>query len=176
MKITVILILFFTMFSLFLKSDAKENFEKPVILSENKVYQNVDLDVSLKNVKEPLKPTPEPVKIVNVSIVSSEKIEPPQKWNKEQIENRIREVFGENSESALKIAQCESGIRDNAVNFNDKPYPSVGIYQIMSFPQRGTIETLSDPEFNIQWAYKASSGGTKWSHAWVNCSKKHNLS
>jgi hypothetical protein len=109
-------------------------------------------------------PTPEPIRPQVIA-----KVEPTQKWSKEQISNRIIEVFGENSESALKIAQCESGVRDNAIGDRSLNPSSYGIFQIRAFSSRGTPEQLLDAEYNIQYAYRMSGGGTNWS-AWT-CKK-----
>jgi hypothetical protein len=85
-----------------------------------------------------------------------------QKWSKEQVINRIIEVFGDNSGNALKIAKCESGYRDNAISSTN----DYGVFQIHYFPHRGTHEQLLDAEYNIQLAYRMSGGGTNWS-AWT---------
>jgi hypothetical protein len=78
-------------------------------------------------------------------------------------------VFGDNYENALKIAQCESGVRDNAIGDKNLNPSSYGIFQIRAFSNRGTPEQLLDPEYNIQFAYRMSGGGINWG-AWT-CKK-----
>ena len=70
-------------------------------------------------------PTPTPTAIITPAIMPRP-AQSSQKWNKEQTTARIIEVFGDNAENALKIAQCESGIRDNAIS----PTNDYGVFQI----------------------------------------------
>lgn len=78
----------------------------------------------------------------------------------------ICEKFGSNCAAALKIAYCESSYNHQVLNANDHPYPSVGLFQIMAFPNRGTVQQLLDINYNMDLAYKMSKGGTDW-HQWV---------
>jgi hypothetical protein len=139
-----------------------------IIENQKQIELNSDYNINNSVVLEPKRPMPIAVPIP-VPIIANNKIEPNQKWTKEQITNRIIEVFGENYENALKIAQCESGIRDNAIGDKNLNPSSYGVFQIRAFINRGTPEQLLDPEYNIQFAYRMSGGGTNFG-AWT-CKK-----
>ena len=99
-----------------------------------------------------------------VKVVNRTAVEYPQA-DKNYVTQRIREVFGVNAEKALKVGTCESGLRSNAVSSTS----DYGIFQIHYYPSRGTYAQLLDAEYNIQFAYRMSGGGTNW-QAW-SCRK-----
>lgn len=94
---------------------------------------------------------------------------------------------GSSLETAMAVARAESGGRPGALN--DKGEYSMGIFQINMNGDMGKRrnaryleeygkygytgpESLYDPIINARIAYDISKGGTKWSDAWVNTSKK----
>ena len=97
---------------------------------------------------------------------------------------------GQGLENAMKIARAESGGRPGAINPTAATGDySMGLFQInmignlgkkrnaQYLKDYGSIgytgpESLYDPAINSKIAYAISKGGTKWSDAWVNSSKK----
>ena len=97
---------------------------------------------------------------------------------------------GQGLENAMKIARAESGGRPGALNPNASTGDySLGLFQINMIGDLGKRrnenylrdyasigytgpESLYDPAINSKIAYAISKGGTKWSDAWVNSSKK----
>ena len=97
---------------------------------------------------------------------------------------------GQGLENAMKIARAESGGRAGALNPTAATGDySMGLFQInmigdlgkkrnaQYLKDYGSIgytgpESLYDPAINSKIAYAISKGGTKWSDAWVNSSKK----
>ena len=92
--------------------------------------------------------------------------------------------------NAYNVAKAESGGRPGALNPNASSGDySMGLFQINMIGSLGTArnaqylkqykdigykgpESLYDPAINAKIAYDISKGGTKWSDAWVNTSKK----
>ena len=79
----------------------------------------------------------------------------------------IRATFGEHGEAALRIAECESGLRPDAVSYDGS---SFGLFQLHAgtwapvFP--GFWEWWSDPQWNIEHAkiiYERAGGFWPWS-------------
>lgn len=99
-----------------------------------------------------------------IKVINRTAVDYPQA-DKNYVTQRIREVFGVNADKAIKIAMCESGLRSNAVSSTN----DYGIFQIHYSPKRGTYAQLLDAEYNIQFAYRMSGGGTNW-QAW-SCRK-----
>lgn len=107
------------------------------------------------------------------------------------IEAKIREVFYEAPEEAIKIASCESRfnpeqIGDEHLTFthNGQVYgKSIGLFQVRTGgkERNGKVwtrsndvsafeESMKDPEQNIDLAKKIWSGKKDWS-PWYNCAK-----
>lgn len=91
---------------------------------------------------------------------------------KGEVETKIRETFaplGQGEvENAIKVANCESGLRSNAHNrANTNGTEDVGVFQIntVHFKKYGR-ENLFNPDVNIQAAYDIRTGWGNWS-AWV---------
>jgi len=100
---------------------------------------------------------------------------------------------GDGLENAMKIARAESGGRPGALNPDASTGDySLGLFQVNMIGSLGErrnakylkeyaqygykgIESLYDPAINARIAYDISKGGTKWSDAWVNSSKKLNI-
>jgi murein DD-endopeptidase MepM/ murein hydrolase activator NlpD len=92
--------------------------------------------------------------------------------------------------NAYNVAKSESGGRPGALNPNASSGDySMGLFQINMIGSLGTArnaqylkqykdigykgpESLYDPAINAKIAYDISKGGTKWSDAWVNTSRK----
>ena len=66
-------------------------------------------------------------------------------------EDIIREVFGEDSDRAIQIAKCESGLRSDAWNENTNGSVDVGLFQINSV-HGVRAKWLLNPDINIQVA------------------------
>jgi murein DD-endopeptidase MepM/ murein hydrolase activator NlpD len=97
---------------------------------------------------------------------------------------------GAGLENAMKIARAESGGRPGALNPDASTGDySLGLFQVNMIDKLGKdrnakylkeyaqygytgIESLYDPAINARIAFDISKGGTKWSKAWVNSSKK----
>jgi murein DD-endopeptidase MepM/ murein hydrolase activator NlpD len=93
-------------------------------------------------------------------------------------------------ETAFRVARAESGGRPGALNPNAKTGDySLGLFQVNMIGDLGKArnakylkeyagigykgpESLYDPAVNARIAYDISKGGTKWTDAWVNTSKK----
>ncbi len=92
------------------------------------------------------------------------------------IEEKIKSVFGADSEKALKIARCESQLNHLAVGDHKIAYvkhgkeygKSYGIFQIRSLPGRPEPAELFNAEFNIEYAYQVyqKQGWEAW--RWCN--------
>jgi hypothetical protein len=100
---------------------------------------------------------------------------------------------GSGLENAMKVARAESGGRPGALNPDSSTGDySLGLFQVNMIGSLGTRrnekylkeygkygytspESLYDPAINARIAFDISKGGTKWSDAWVNTSKKLNL-
>ena len=85
------------------------------------------------------------------------------------VNNTICAYFGNECSYAIAIARCESSLNTNAVNWNDRPYPSFGLFQIMGFPERGSHAQLLSLDYNVRMA-KQIRNSAGWG-AWV-CSRK----
>lgn len=94
----------------------------------------------------------------------------------EQIVAFIKQTFGEDSEDAIAIAKCESGLRPNAINHNTDANQTTdyGVFQINDHWQ-GVDNTnfLFDYKINILMAKAIFDGRGNWS-AWV-CAQKLGL-
>jgi hypothetical protein len=152
MKLSISIITFFVLLILNTNNTNSYNY----IIEHEKTHSVsiTEPKISNKIVVEHKKPIP------IVTVIKNNFDSP--KWSKEQVINLIVEVFGDNSENALKIAKCESEFMDNAISDTD----DWGVFQIHYFPHRGTHEQLLDAEYNIQLAYRMSGGGTNW-NAWT---------
>ena len=92
------------------------------------------------------------------------------------IEEKIKSVFGADSEKALKIARCESQLNHLAVGDHKIAYvkdgkeygKSYGVFQIRSLPGRPEPTELFDRDFNIEYAYQVYQR-QGWD-AWMWCS------
>ena len=101
---------------------------------------------------------------------------------------------GSSLATAFKVARAESGGRPGALNPNAKTGDySLGLFQVNMIGDLGKArnakylkeyagigykgpESLYDPAVNARIAYDISKGGTKWTDAWVNTSKKLGIS
>jgi murein DD-endopeptidase MepM/ murein hydrolase activator NlpD len=97
---------------------------------------------------------------------------------------------GSSLETAFRVVRAESGGRPSALNPNAKTGDySLGLFQVNMIGDLGKRrnanylkaygdigykgpESLYDPAINARIAYDISKGGTKWTDAWVNTSKK----
>ncbi|OPZ94721.1 MAG: hypothetical protein BWY74_00332 [Firmicutes bacterium ADurb.Bin419] len=78
-----------------------------------------------------------------------------------EIEEKIIKVFGEEGQNAIRIAKCESSLKENAINFS---YGCYGIFQIMAMEGRPSPEQLLNIDININTAYQIykDSGWGAW--------------
>jgi murein DD-endopeptidase MepM/ murein hydrolase activator NlpD len=97
---------------------------------------------------------------------------------------------GSSLETAFRVVRAESGGRPSALNPNAKTGDySLGLFQVNMIGNLGKRrneqylkeyagigytgpESLYDPAINARIAYDISKGGTKWTNAWTNTSKK----
>jgi hypothetical protein len=100
---------------------------------------------------------------------------------------------GSSLETAFRVVRAESGGRPGALNPDAKTGDySLGLFQVNMIGDLGRRrnanylkeyagigytgpESLYDPAINARIAYDISKGGTKWTDAWVNTSKKLNI-
>jgi len=75
------------------------------------------------------------------------------------IEGKIREVFGNEAETALAVAMAESRMNPDAIGDKHLSKPSYGLFQISRIYHKYPIETLLDPDENIRIAKEISSKG-----------------
>ena len=119
-----------------------------------------------------------------VKIVAAPKVEQPMKAqvaepqstpaepSKVDVEQLIRKYFGDDADTAIKVARCESGLNPLAEGDTNTPYHSIGVFQIRLLPDRGlTVEEMQDPENNIAYA-KMLYDKSGWK-PWLNT--KHKL-
>lgn len=85
----------------------------------------------------------------------------------DQIIALIKELWGNESKIALKVAMCESGLNPYAIGDPHLNPRSYGIFQIRAFKNRPSIEELFNWEINIKYAYQLYLKNG-WSH-WRNC-------
>ena len=84
----------------------------------------------------------------------------------------IRAIWGEDASDAIRIAECESGLKNEAINFSDiklNGHPSIGLFQISRLHGHST-STLLDPYENTIIAkelYDKSGGFSPWK----NCAR-----
>jgi hypothetical protein len=100
-----------------------------------------------------------------------------------EIESKLRKVFGPDADNAIKlVSQCEnramnpSQIGDD-YPINGKHIVSVGVFQIRALPGRPSIEELKNPDVNIAEAYKIFKRDGRFgaTSGWYNCSKLLNI-
>lgn len=85
-------------------------------------------------------------------------------YDRGAMEQKIRNKFGANAWAALRVANCESSMNPSAIGDRNLFPSSYGLFQVRAFPERGTPAQLLNPDFNIDFAYRLSQGGTNWSH------------
>ncbi len=87
----------------------------------------------------------------------------------QDIENYIVQIFGSQSQTALAVAKCESGLNPNATHLNSNSSIDFGVFQINSShfshvegdtPQEKT-DNLFNWQYNIAFAYQLYSA-TSW--------------
>ena len=74
--------------------------------------------------------------------------------NRSLIEQKIADVFEEETAIAIAIAKCESGLNPNAIGDGHLTPSSYGLFQIRAFPERAPIEELLTIEGNIKEAHR----------------------
>ncbi len=92
-----------------------------------------------------------------------------------RVMNKIKAVFGENSDMAISVMLCESGGRIDVISRTS----DVGLFQInlsahgfKIAPTRAEqIAWLQNPDNNIAFAYELFSKRGNWND-WVCCTKK----
>lgn len=89
--------------------------------------------------------------------------------------NLIKRYFGKDADDAIRVFTCESGLRTEAINPNNKDgNPDVGIAQIHVYPSDPfTIEDMKNPYANLAEAkHKFDNRG--W-QPWVSSYKCHQI-
>lgn len=81
------------------------------------------------------------------------------------IEAKIAEVFGEDAQTAIDIARCESSMKPEAIGDGGLNPMSYGLFQIRAFEGRAPIAELLTVDGNIKEAHRLfhASGWTIWS-------------
>jgi hypothetical protein len=99
--------------------------------------------------------------------------------NKQTIVEKIRAKFGGSAPTAIAVAMCESGIRNEAEGHNTDGSTDYGVFQINSVHRAkvgGDLSKLHNVDINIQVAYQISGGGSNW-NPWTTyksgCYKKY---
>jgi hypothetical protein len=91
-------------------------------------------------------------------------------WTPQQVERRIRQVFPEEPERALRIARCQSFLDPFYVLPNTNGTRNWGVFQLADFLLRrygGTPRQAFNPEWNIQTARRVWAehhGFGNWPH------------
>lgn len=83
----------------------------------------------------------------------------------ETIEEKIIRFFGKDSEQAIKVFTCESGLNPNVIGDINTKYPSVGVAQIRMLPERNLqVSEMLDADKNLDYAKHLfdKSGWTPW--------------
>lgn len=98
----------------------------------------------------------------------------PHKYSQEYVIEVIKDVWGDDASVGLKIAKCESGYYNLAVNYEDSKlngHVSRGLFQLSEI--NGVIPLWWEPKVNAQKAYAMFlKQGVR---PWTNCALKNNL-
>ncbi|WP_207957567.1 peptidoglycan-binding protein, partial [Streptomyces sp. YIM 98790] len=92
-------------------------------------------------------------------------------WTPEQVTERIREVFTEEPDLAVRIADCQSFLDPLHILGNTDGSRNWGVFQISDArlrDLRATPEEALDPEWNIEAAYRLWAQNEDFSH-WPHC-------
>lgn len=89
-----------------------------------------------------------------------EPVATPEPPKEKTVDELIDQYFGKAAPSARKVAQCESGLRPDAVGDEHLQFwkngvkygASFGVFQIRYLPGRPTPDQLLDAEFNVRYA------------------------
>ncbi|WP_369030267.1 MULTISPECIES: helix-turn-helix domain-containing protein [Streptomyces] len=94
-------------------------------------------------------------------------------WSPDKVRLRIREVFGEEPDRAVAIADCQSFLDPLHVLPNTDTTRNWGVFQISDATLRqlgGTPRDALDPEWNIQAAHRLWSRAQNFGD-WPNCDR-----
>ncbi|MEE1938832.1 peptidoglycan-binding protein [Streptomyces sp. TRM 70361] len=92
-------------------------------------------------------------------------------WDEKRVTDRIRKVFAEDPETAVRIARCQSRLDPLYVLPNVDGSRNWGVFQISDArlrDLRGTPAQALDPEWNIRAAHRLWSQKEDFSH-WPHC-------
>ena len=92
-------------------------------------------------------------------------------WSKKQVADRIHEVFGEQADTAVRIARCQSFLDPLYITPNTNGTRNWGVFQISDArlrDLRGTPEKAMDPDWNIRAAHKLWAQDEDFSD-WPHC-------
>ena len=100
--------------------------------------------------------------------------------SRDDVKLMIKEVFGKDSDNAIKIADCESDFVYNKHNYNVKTGDdSWGIFQVNRYGKlaltRPSAENLIDPMFNIKYAKQLFDSAGGFSRDWRVCSRLNKI-
>lgn len=101
-----------------------------------------------------------PPDILSLAVVTSE-------TEQDRIILFIQELWGDEWRTAVAIAHCESSLNEKAIGDQHLDPPSIGVFQIRAFSQRGTPEQLLNFEYNIRFAHQLYLE-QDWK-PWFNC-------
>ncbi|MFF6874509.1 peptidoglycan-binding protein [Streptomyces sp. NPDC012474] len=92
-------------------------------------------------------------------------------WSKKQVADRIHEVFGEQADTAVRIARCQSFLDPLYITPNTNGTRNWGVFQISDArlrDLRGTPEKAMDPDWNIRAAHRLWAQDEDFSD-WPHC-------
>lgn len=92
-------------------------------------------------------------------------------WGTERVADRIRDVFTEDPDTAVRIARCQSFLDPLYILHNTEDSRNWGVFQISDArlrELRGTPEDALDPEWNIKAAHRLWAQNKDFSH-WPSC-------
>ena len=92
-------------------------------------------------------------------------------WSEKRVADRIREVFAEKPDTAVRIARCQSFLDPLHITLNTNGTRNWGVFQISDArlrDLRGTPEKAMDPEWNIRAAQRLWAQDEDFSD-WPHC-------
>lgn len=82
------------------------------------------------------------------------------------LEDLIKKYFGDDSDTAIAIAKCESSLNPLTIGDKHLVKPSIGLFQINQRWHGYSVEELQNPEFNCKVAKEIFDRWGNW-NAWT---------